>query len=213
MLLKANFFPYPLLCPLFPLLCTEWEVWWSATCLLRGQLLVTTVLHQLHDPRYRHILPVLALTGCDTPSGHGNSWLIIGQCFISGHVRDPPPQQTSLELPPHHIPQLARRHQNPSITDNSSSRIVVANSCFQLTAYWIAFGPHGPRAQDPPGTNGRIFWGVVAGVTASVAIFGAIRLAAKPAPYTMTKEWQEASNEILKVSPGPSAPAAHESTC
>jgi cytochrome c oxidase subunit 4 len=68
----------------------------------------------------------------------------------------------------------------------------------QKAAYWIAFGPHGPRAEDPAGTGSKIFWGVVSGVAASVAIFGAIRLAAKPAPHTMTKEWQEASNEILK---------------
>lgn len=67
------------------------------------------------------------------------------------------------------------------------------------TAYWIAFGPHGPRAEDPPGTNARIAWGVTIGVAASVAIFGAIRLAAKPAPYTMTQEYQEESNEFLKV--------------
>ncbi|PMB73504.1 Cytochrome c oxidase polypeptide 5, mitochondrial [Beauveria bassiana] len=66
-----------------------------------------------------------------------------------------------------------------------------------MSAYWIAFGPHGPRATDPPGTNARIAWGVALGVGASVAIFAAIRLAAKPAPYTMTKEYQEESNEFL----------------
>ncbi|TQS31758.1 hypothetical protein Golomagni_07951 [Golovinomyces magnicellulatus] len=63
--------------------------------------------------------------------------------------------------------------------------------------YWIAFGPHGPRAVDPPGTNARIAWGVALGVLASVAIFSGIRMAAKPAPATMTKEYQEKSNELL----------------
>ena len=67
----------------------------------------------------------------------------------------------------------------------------------QKAAYWIAFGPHGPRAQDPPGSGAKVFWGTVAGVSASFAIFGAIRLFAKPAPHTMNKEWQEASNELL----------------
>ncbi|KGQ03972.1 Cytochrome c oxidase polypeptide 5 [Beauveria bassiana D1-5] len=57
--------------------------------------------------------------------------------------------------------------------------------------------PMDPRATDPPGTNARIAWGVALGVGASVAIFAAIRLAAKPAPYTMTKEYQEESNEFL----------------
>jgi len=36
-------------------------------------------------------------------------------------------------------------------------------------------------------------------VVASFAIFAAIRFFANPPPHTMTKEWQEASNEILKV--------------
>jgi hypothetical protein len=89
-------------------------------------------------------------------------------------------------------PSLPKLH-----TFDNSTLILTSASA---TAYWIAFGPHGPRAEDPAGTGSKIFWGVVSGVAASVAIFGAIRLAAKPAPHTMTKEWQEASNEILKVS-------------
>jgi hypothetical protein len=45
-----------------------------------------------------------------------------------------------------------------------------------------------------------MFWGIAAGLGVSVALFAAIRLAAKPAPHTMNKEWQEASNQILIVS-------------
>lgn len=67
------------------------------------------------------------------------------------------------------------------------------------TAYWIAFGPHGPRAADPPGTGARVAWGVFIGLAASVALFGAVRVVAKPAPYTMTQEYQEETNEFLKV--------------
>lgn len=67
-------------------------------------------------------------------------------------------------------------------------------------AYWIAFGPHGPRAVDPPGTNARVAWGVAVGLAASFAIFAAIRSVAKPEPHTMSKEYQEASNELLIVS-------------
>lgn len=67
------------------------------------------------------------------------------------------------------------------------------------TAYWIAFGPHGPRAVDPPGTGARVAWGVFIGLAASVALFGAVRVVAKPAPYTMTQEYQEETNEFLKV--------------
>ncbi|KAG8673463.1 hypothetical protein FPOAC1_006775 [Fusarium poae] len=65
-------------------------------------------------------------------------------------------------------------------------------------AYWIAFGPHGPRAEDPPGTNARIAWGIFIGIAASVGLFGLVRLVAKPAPYTMTQEYQEETNEFLK---------------
>ncbi|OAA44343.1 cytochrome c oxidase polypeptide V precursor [Metarhizium rileyi] len=64
-------------------------------------------------------------------------------------------------------------------------------------AYWIAFGPHGPRAVDPPGTNARVAWGVAVGLAASFAIFAAIRSVAKPEPHTMSKEYQESSNELL----------------
>ncbi|PHH79338.1 hypothetical protein CDD82_2440 [Ophiocordyceps australis] len=67
----------------------------------------------------------------------------------------------------------------------------------QKAAYWIAFGPHGPRAVDPPGTNARIVWGVISGVTASLIIFGIIRHFAKPPPHTMTREYQEKANEFL----------------
>ncbi|KAK0385589.1 hypothetical protein NLU13_6767 [Sarocladium strictum] len=67
----------------------------------------------------------------------------------------------------------------------------------QKAAYWIAFGPHGPRAVDPPGTGARVAWGVAIGLGVSFAIFGTIRMFAKPAPHTMTKEYQEMSNEFL----------------
>ncbi|GJC82263.1 cytochrome c oxidase polypeptide 5, mitochondrial [Colletotrichum liriopes] len=65
-------------------------------------------------------------------------------------------------------------------------------------AYWIAFGPHGPRAGTPAGETSRVFWGVVASVGASLAIFATIRAFAGAPPDTMTKEYQEASNEFLK---------------
>ncbi|KAL0940653.1 Cytochrome c oxidase polypeptide 5, mitochondrial [Colletotrichum truncatum] len=65
-------------------------------------------------------------------------------------------------------------------------------------AYWIAFGPHGPRAGPAPGENSRVFWGVIASIAASLALFGTARLFAGPPPDTMTKEYQEASNEFLK---------------
>ncbi|EGU85159.1 hypothetical protein FOXB_04337 [Fusarium oxysporum f. sp. conglutinans Fo5176] len=54
-----------------------------------------------------------------------------------------------------------------------------------------------PRCR-PPGTGARVAWGVFIGLAASVALFGAVRVVAKPAPYTMTQEYQEETNEFLK---------------
>ncbi|KXL49643.1 hypothetical protein M433DRAFT_151695 [Acidomyces richmondensis BFW] len=65
-------------------------------------------------------------------------------------------------------------------------------------AYWIAFGPHGPRALPPPDEGRKVFLYVVYGLIASSVLFGITRHFARPPPRTMTKEWQEASNEYLK---------------
>lgn len=81
----------------------------------------------------------------------------------------------------------------------SSFAQTAANSESFHAAYWIAFGPHGPRTADPPGAGARVAWGVVIGLASSLALFSGIRMAAKPAPHTMNKEWQEATNEYLKV--------------
>lgn len=68
-----------------------------------------------------------------------------------------------------------------------------------LTAYWVAFGPHGPRALTPPDEGKKVALYVVAALFVTLAIFSTLRLFAKPPPHTMTREWQEASNEYLKV--------------
>jgi cytochrome c oxidase subunit 4 len=71
-------------------------------------------------------------------------------------------------------------------------------------AYYIAFGPHGPRARPPKGEGFKIFLKVTQLTLASFAIFYAIHLFAKPQPKTMSKEWQEASNEYAlreKINP------------
>ena len=66
-------------------------------------------------------------------------------------------------------------------------------------AWWIAFGPHGPRADAPPGEWTKVFLYTAGGVGISVALFFIIHSFARPPPRTMTKEWQEATNEYLKV--------------
>ncbi|CAL5870530.1 uncharacterized protein PFLUO_LOCUS4769 [Penicillium psychrofluorescens] len=71
-------------------------------------------------------------------------------------------------------------------------------------AYWIAFGPHGPRAETPKGEGWKILSKVTQLTVASVVIFYGIHLMGKPLPKTMSKEWQEASNEYAlneKINP------------
>lgn len=64
-------------------------------------------------------------------------------------------------------------------------------------AYWIAFGPHGPRSLPPPGEGKRVALYTAIGVGASLLLFAGMRLFAGPAPHTMNREWQEAANERL----------------
>lgn len=65
-------------------------------------------------------------------------------------------------------------------------------------AYWIAFGPHGPRALPPPGEGKVIFWYTMLGVGVSAVIFIIIRQFARPAPKTMNSQYQAMTNEYLK---------------
>ncbi|KAL9108982.1 MAG: hypothetical protein Q9187_008226 [Circinaria calcarea] len=65
-------------------------------------------------------------------------------------------------------------------------------------AYWIAFGPHGPRALPPPGEGWKVFNYTMIGVGVSFIIFMLERTQARGAPRTMTKEYQEMTNEYLK---------------
>ncbi|KAF2810791.1 mitochondrial cytochrome c oxidase-like protein subunit V [Mytilinidion resinicola] len=67
-------------------------------------------------------------------------------------------------------------------------------------AYWIAFGPHGPRALPPPGETTKVVLYTFLGVVASGVLFWGTRyFANNEVPRTMTKEWQEASEEYLKA--------------
>ncbi len=89
-----------------------------------------------------------------------------------------------------------------------------------FAAYYIAFGPHGPRTpENPPGTASKIVAGTFAVLgAAALAYYGFRSLgtafalwwmgtsidvkfsssAASAPPKTLTKEWQEASNERAK---------------
>jgi len=63
-------------------------------------------------------------------------------------------------------------------------------------AYYVAFGPHGPRADlHPTGSIPKLILAVAVGVAAGGVLYLASRSFAGSPPKTMTKEWQEASNE------------------
>lgn len=68
-----------------------------------------------------------------------------------------------------------------------------------VIAYWVAFGPHGPRALPPPGEGLKVFSYTMIGVVAAGLIFATTRAFAREGPSTMNKEWQEATNEYMKV--------------
>jgi cytochrome c oxidase subunit 4 len=65
-------------------------------------------------------------------------------------------------------------------------------------AYFISFGPHGPRATPPPGQIWRMLKHTAIAVVGSCIVLALIRTQAGPAPSSMNKEWQEATNEYLK---------------
>ncbi|KIM36440.1 hypothetical protein M413DRAFT_449151 [Hebeloma cylindrosporum] len=63
-------------------------------------------------------------------------------------------------------------------------------------AYFVAFGPHGPRTPtSQPGEGLKVFLSVAGLVGVTVILHQVIRAFGKPPPKSMSKEWQEASNE------------------
>ncbi|KAG0248811.1 Cytochrome c oxidase subunit 5A [Mortierella polycephala] len=67
-------------------------------------------------------------------------------------------------------------------------------------AYWVAFGPHGARTPLTGPNHGlKVFFGTTAVVGASGGLFLWIRSKGGENPQTLTKEWQEASNEYARA--------------
>ncbi|KAI9574112.1 COX4, subunit IV of cytochrome c oxidase [Boletus coccyginus] len=63
-------------------------------------------------------------------------------------------------------------------------------------AYYVAFGPHGPRTPvSPPGQGLKVFLYTMALVGVAGVIALGVRSRAPPPPKTLSREWQEASNE------------------
>ncbi|KIJ59691.1 hypothetical protein HYDPIDRAFT_140281 [Hydnomerulius pinastri MD-312] len=63
-------------------------------------------------------------------------------------------------------------------------------------AYYVAFGPHGPRTPvSPPGQGLKVFLATMGLVGIAGVVSLAIRSLSPPPPRTITREWEEASNE------------------
>jgi len=63
-------------------------------------------------------------------------------------------------------------------------------------AYYISFGPHGPRKPiDEPGSGMKIFLLSSSIILATTVFFAVLRSRAPAPPKTLSKEWQEASNQ------------------
>ncbi|KAL7421220.1 Cytochrome c oxidase subunit 5B, mitochondrial [Cryptotrichosporon argae] len=66
-------------------------------------------------------------------------------------------------------------------------------------AYFVAFGPHGPREPyTPPGQNGKVLIGTLAGLGVAFTLFALVRSQAPPNVRTWTKEYQQASTQRMQ---------------
>ncbi|PIA19029.1 cytochrome c oxidase subunit IV [Coemansia reversa NRRL 1564] len=64
--------------------------------------------------------------------------------------------------------------------------------------FYATYGPHNRRRpRSKPGDNWKVFFGVVGTIAVSVTISTLVRNSV-PKPHTMTKEWQEMSNEYAR---------------
>ncbi|WWC85621.1 uncharacterized protein L201_000486 [Kwoniella dendrophila CBS 6074] len=66
-------------------------------------------------------------------------------------------------------------------------------------AYFVAFGPHGPRTPvSEKGHGMKVFAGTLAAVGAAYGVFLFARSQAPPPPHTMTPEYQDQMTEYMK---------------
>ncbi|CDO57337.1 similar to Saccharomyces cerevisiae YNL052W COX5A Subunit Va of cytochrome c oxidase, which is the terminal member of the mitochondrial inner membrane electron transport chain [Geotrichum candidum] len=88
------------------------------------------------------------------------------------------------------ISQLAERQKGPwnELTPNE-----------KRAAWYISYGSWGPRKPiHPEGEGKKIAFGIVGIVAAAGIVFSTIRYFSEGLGITMNREWQEASDEILK---------------
>jgi Cytochrome c oxidase subunit IV len=105
----------------------------------------------------------------------------------------------------HHIPYVALRATSCTVFDvhrsNGPKLDPSTDMPLFVSAYFISFGPHGPRKPiTVKGQGVKTFTGVSACVLATVGVFYGLRhfFANPEQPRTMTQEYQEAMTERAK---------------
>ncbi|KNZ71657.1 Cytochrome c oxidase polypeptide 5, mitochondrial [Termitomyces sp. J132] len=77
----------------------------------------------------------------------------------------------------------------------SSEEKLSVQEQLEEAAYYVAFGPHGPRTSiSQPGDTAKIFFWTLALVAIGGSLFATARYFAPPPPKTISKEWEEATN-------------------
>lgn len=89
-------------------------------------------------------------------------------------------------------------HIYPNFLFPSLSEIQVSLT-LGFIAYWVSFGPHGPRTLPPPGEWKKVLAYTLSAIGLTWILFLSRELGARPAPKTMTPEWQAKTNERLQA--------------
>lgn len=65
-------------------------------------------------------------------------------------------------------------------------------------AWWVAYGEFGIRRPPPPGFYWRVFGGTLLTISGGIGLFALTRQFAEPFPDTISREYQEATNKMLR---------------
>ncbi|KAI9230574.1 MAG: cytochrome c oxidase subunit V [Piptocephalis tieghemiana] len=65
------------------------------------------------------------------------------------------------------------------------------------SAFYVSYGPHGPRTPRKDAPASKVLAGVAAVTLTTGVLFYTIRQYGQETPETMTREWQEKTNELM----------------
>lgn len=67
-----------------------------------------------------------------------------------------------------------------------------------MIAYYISFGPHSARQPESPNETRNVILGTLGVVAFSIGLSYVIQSNGQERPHTLTKEWQEKTEEYLR---------------